>query len=219
MAKIRWTPGRLSSHPGPQGEYSVVRWTAPRSDRYAIEAVFLAIDEETTTDVHVLRGGRPLFKGLINLDGQGSQATYKQELALEKGDVLDFVVGRGDILSLVVGPRGSHVCDSTAIELLIAERGGRGRVWDLAKDVVDTMHAGNPHADSMGHADIWSFYTVEVRSPALHRPPFDLSSQAPSAREFVEELAGKGLSTSTATARAAVTVHFRLVLPWWQVVG
>jgi len=108
MAKIRWTPGRLSLHPGPKGEYSVVRWTAPESGRYDLEAVFLAIDEETTTDVHVLQGGQPLFKGMINLDGQGPQATYKRELAIEKGDTLDFVVGFGN---------GTYISDSTGLEV------------------------------------------------------------------------------------------------------
>ena len=29
-----WPPRQVALHPGPQGEYSVVRWTAPAADRY-----------------------------------------------------------------------------------------------------------------------------------------------------------------------------------------
>ena len=40
------------------------------------------------------------------------------------------------------------------------QAGRKARTWDLAKDVVDTVQAGNPHADSLGNAGVWSFYTI-----------------------------------------------------------
>ncbi|MGB2820910.1 MAG: hypothetical protein WBF17_08015, partial [Phycisphaerae bacterium] len=112
----------------------------------------------------------------------------------------DVAIQRGESLSLVVGRRGSHFCDTTVIELVVAEAGGKARTWDLARDVVDTIQAGNPHADSLGNADVWSFYTVEARSsparvPAVHQPPFALASEATTAKQFLKELAAKGLST------------------------
>jgi len=137
-------------------------------------------------------GPKVLLQGVI--DRGGAQAIPP---AADADKLASVAVQRGDTLSLVVGPRGNHICDSTAIELVVAERGAKARTWDLARDVVDTIHAGNPHADSRGNADVWSFYTVAVgaRPPAPHQPPFTLGSRATSAREFLEELAGRGLST------------------------
>ncbi|HAB15456.1 MAG TPA: hypothetical protein DCE44_03290, partial [Verrucomicrobiales bacterium] len=31
--------------------------------------------------------------------------------------------------------------------------------WNLAKDVSPNILAGNPHADSLGHAAVWHFYS------------------------------------------------------------
>ena len=70
-------------------------------------------------------------------------------------------VERGDLLSLVIDPRDrDHSCDSTHIEFVITEAGGKGRKWDLTADVVDSIQAGNPHADSQGNVAVWHFYTI-----------------------------------------------------------
>lgn len=122
MANIRWDPGRLSFHPGAKGEYSVVRFTAPDEGEYAIDATFLAIDKFTTTDVHVLHRGRSVFGGKIRLDGQGPQSWYKGKVSAIPGDQLDFVVGWGN---------GSHICDSTGLEVRI--KGPSGKTYDAAK--------------------------------------------------------------------------------------
>ena len=123
MAAIRWEPGRLSFHPGPKGEYSVVRWTAPGDGEHAVQADFLAIDPAATTDVQVLHNGRSLFKGLINIDGQGSRAAFQEKVAVAKGDTLDFVVGFGN---------GQHACDSTGLEVTL--RDDAGQAHDAAQE-------------------------------------------------------------------------------------
>jgi alpha-galactosidase len=116
LAQIRWDPGRLAFHPGPKGEYSVVRWTAAQAGEIAIDATFLAIDAQgTTTDVHVLHAGQALFAGWINLHDQGPKATYAGKVTVAKGDTLDFVVGWGN---------GTHVCDSTGLEVRLTGPGG-----------------------------------------------------------------------------------------------
>ena len=102
----------------------------------------------------------------------------------------------GDHLALVVGAKdGNHFCDTTVIELAIAEVGGQERLWSLAKDVLDSIHAGNPHADSLGHADVWHFYAVNAAQtssqPAASEPPFSLASNARTAKESVKELSAK----------------------------
>lgn len=120
-AGIVWDPGRLAFHPGPKGEYSVVRWTAPEAGEYALAAKFLAIDQNTTTDVHVLHAARPVWDGWIRLHDQGKEASYDGKLAVAAGETLDFVVGWGN---------GTHVCDSTGLEVRIT--GPSGTVWDAA---------------------------------------------------------------------------------------
>ena len=133
MANIRWEPGRLAFHPGPKGEYSVVRWTASEAGDYAVRAAFLAIDQDTTTAVHVLHGKRAVFDGKINLDGQGKQVEYDGRVTVAKGDTLDFVVGWGN---------GTHICDSTGLEIRLT--GPSGRAHDAAKEFHAEQNPGGP---------------------------------------------------------------------------
>ena len=123
MANIRWEPGRLAFHPGPKGEYSAVRFTAAEAGAYSVRAAFLAIDRSTTTDVHVLHAGRPVFDGAVNLGGQPKRIEYEGRISLAQGDHLDFVAGWGN---------GSHVCDSTGLEVRLAAPSGK--VHDAAAD-------------------------------------------------------------------------------------
>ncbi len=122
-AAIRWTPGRLAFHPGPKGEYSVVRWTAPVGGEYSLQGRFVAIDPIATTDVHVMSGGLSLFMDRINLGGRGATAGFERKLVAAKGESVDFVVGWGN---------GSHSSDSTGLEVVV--RGPGGGRFDAAKD-------------------------------------------------------------------------------------
>lgn len=123
LAAIEWDPGRLSFHPGPQGEYSAVRFTAPTAGKYQIRVRFLAIDQHTTTDVYVICGPRLLFEGRIRLDGKGPETTYEDTIGLQEGETVDFVVGFGN---------GSYVCDSTGLEVQITAPNGHR--YDAAKE-------------------------------------------------------------------------------------
>ena len=107
---ITWEPRSVSFHPGPHGEYSVVRFTAPATGDYRFDGAFAGIDEKTTTDVHVLGGGAAQFDGLINLGGQGRRAPFNGSVHLNAGEALDFAVGYGN---------GSYEYDSTGIEATV----------------------------------------------------------------------------------------------------
>lgn len=131
IANIRWEPGRLAFHPGPKGEYCVVRWTAPEAGEYAVQAAFLAIDKDTTTAAHILHGNRSVFDGRINLNGQGKRVEYDGRLTVAKGDTLDFVVGWGN---------GTHICDSTGLEIRLT--GPTGRTHDAAKEFYAEQNPG-----------------------------------------------------------------------------
>jgi hypothetical protein len=117
-----WPARQVALHPGPQGEYSVVRWTAPAADRYRIAAAFTGL-HQATTDVHLFHNGRSQFAALLNLGGNPNTATHTHELTLAKDDTLDFVVGWGN---------GHYGSDSTALTATIES--ATGRVFDLAAD-------------------------------------------------------------------------------------
>ena len=112
---ISWPAGGLAMHPGPDGEYSVLRWTAASAGKVAIEAVFTGIAERATTDVHVLHNGRPIHDGQINLGSAGNRDSFVGEIVVAHGDTLDCVAGYGN---------GSYGADSTGIAFTLRTADG-----------------------------------------------------------------------------------------------
>ena len=127
-----WPPRQVALHPGPRGEYSVVRWTAPATDRFAIAATFAGL-HKATTDVHILHNGRPQFDALLNVGGKPNMTTHTDEMTLAKGDTVDFVVGWGN---------GSYGSDSTALTATI--NSAASRVFDLAADFPRERNPAGP---------------------------------------------------------------------------
>lgn len=108
-------PGQVALHPGPDGEYSIIRWTAPQAGSYRITGNFTGLSgyngaPPTTTDVHVLRNGKPLFESFLNLHSKGNEAAFDVTPQLEAGDTVDFVVGFGN---------GSYGWDSTGLNVTL----------------------------------------------------------------------------------------------------
>ena len=79
--------------PGVNGEYGAVRWTAPADGDYTISAKFRGTGTFTTTDIHVLAAGKPVYDSFINLNGRGDECAYQATRQWPKGQTLDFVVG------------------------------------------------------------------------------------------------------------------------------
>ena len=113
---ITWPARTLALHPGPGGEYSVVRWKAPGDGKVEVRAEFAGIAERATTDVHVLHNGKSVFAGGVNVGGGGGQARFAGAIDVRAGDTLDFAVGWGN---------GSYGADSTSLALTIRESGGK----------------------------------------------------------------------------------------------
>jgi hypothetical protein len=103
-------PGAFVLHPGPSGEYSIVRWTAPKTMVVGIDVTFTGLVQDgasTTTDVHVRQyasdlsgdGGYDLpgAAAVLNLDGSPNTAHFKSDVVfpVAAGDVFDFMVGNG----------------------------------------------------------------------------------------------------------------------------
>lgn len=84
----------LLEHPGPAGEYAVLRWTSPVDQTVGVSAEFTAQDPHpTSTDVHLLLNGVSLLSGLIN--SASDTVSFLQAMSFKQGDKLDFAVGYG----------------------------------------------------------------------------------------------------------------------------
>jgi pimeloyl-ACP methyl ester carboxylesterase len=114
---ITFAPGQMSFHPGPNGERSVVRFTAPSAGDFAIDAAFDPADPTgTTTDVHVVKNGIALFDGNVSgTPASGTGEHYNAVLTLTAGDVIDFMVG--------FGADGAFYNDSTYLSVTISAPG------------------------------------------------------------------------------------------------
>ena len=109
---VQMAAGQLASHPGPSGEFSILRFTAPSAGNYSLATTFSGVDfggVGTSSDVQVLVDGVSYFGGLIN--GYGATQTFASVLALNVGSVVDFAVG--------FGSNGNWFDDSTGIDARI----------------------------------------------------------------------------------------------------
>lgn len=121
--------GSLLEHPGPGGEFCVIRWTAPETGKVAIRARFRPADPKATTDVHVLVAGRSVFDGRVEKDLP--EPSFEGEATVAKGETVDLVVGHGG---------NGHAFDSTYVEASI---GGNDPAAEFGADA-------NP-------AGVWSY--------------------------------------------------------------
>ncbi|MBE0544978.1 MAG: hypothetical protein IH623_26875, partial [Verrucomicrobia bacterium] len=88
-------PGGLTSYPGPNGEFCVIRFTAPDNGEYQVSGTFSGVDPlGTASSVYVLVNG-VTFYGFVNGYGAGSGPTFNLLVDLALGHSIDFVVGRG----------------------------------------------------------------------------------------------------------------------------
>jgi hypothetical protein len=111
-------PGQFFVHPGPVGQYSIARWTAPRAGTYSTHVTFAGIDVgPTTTDVHVQHNGVDIASGNINVADGGNAFRTNPSVDVAQGDTLDFAVGFG-------GNGFSN--DSTALDAVVCSASADG---------------------------------------------------------------------------------------------
>jgi hypothetical protein len=102
-------PNSTAFHPGPNGEFGIFRWTAPTAGLFSIHADFVGLGMRSTTDLHVLVDGVPVFSDAIN--GPGMTAAFDTLQPLVSGSTVDFAVGFGN---------GNYMSDTTGINATIA---------------------------------------------------------------------------------------------------
>jgi hypothetical protein len=193
----------LAMHPGADRDVAV-GWRSPVRASVRVQAsVAHAQQGGNGIEWWIVRETTAARKTLTHgtTEGTGSQRILVPGQAQ---DGVGVAVDPGDTISLVVGPKGPHQCDTVILDLVIAEVGGEGRVWNITSDVVGTIHAGNPHADGQGRANVWQCYCLTPAAPAPipAEPPIQLASDATSARKYIAELGGRKPATIRQRIRA-----------------
>jgi hypothetical protein len=79
-------------HPGPNGEYSILRFTVATAGKYFIKGAFVS-EGGNTTDVHVLFDGISVFDGLSDSGHLSTKFSFNQIFAANQ--TIDFAVGNG----------------------------------------------------------------------------------------------------------------------------
>ncbi|MCE9558032.1 MAG: PEP-CTERM sorting domain-containing protein [Armatimonadetes bacterium] len=100
---------QLALHPGPNGEYSILRYTAAAAGLYSVSAGFIGQDA-TTTDVHVLLNGVSIYDNTVS--GFGNSNAYAGTQSLLAGDTVDVRVGYGS--------NGSFFYDTTGVDFQVS---------------------------------------------------------------------------------------------------
>jgi hypothetical protein len=174
FSTIRMPPRSVAVHPSPTAGVAVA-WRSPVAGTVRVTGRVADADPNCGDGIEwVLQqrqagGVRSLASGAIPNGGA-------QLLAAGKGgDGLTGIdVQAGDTLLLVVLPKETYYCDTTVVELDVAERDGARRTWNLTQDLVpDPLEGGrgNPHGDRQGHADVWHFYDMAGSTPSAAAPP------------------------------------------------
>jgi len=100
------SPGEIAMEASNSGQYSLVRFVAPKAGKYLVNARFIGIHFGlSTTDVHVLKNDTSLFDADIEgyggdpkfhkIEGSNPTAKYSGKITLKANDTLTFAVGYG----------------------------------------------------------------------------------------------------------------------------
>ena len=144
-------PHSVAVHPSPK-QRVIIGWRSPVATTLRVEGVVQHAHPECGNGVEwtvELRRGSSRQR-LAAGTSQGSKE-------VKFGPLENIAVQPGDVMSVVISPRdGNHSCDMTAVDFNLSDS---ARTWNLAKDVSPNILAGNPHADSLGNAGVWHFYS------------------------------------------------------------
>jgi hypothetical protein len=156
-------PHSVAVHPSPKLS-AVVGWQSPVAGKLRVTAKIVHAHPECGDGVSFsleLRRGSTRQR-LASGIAQGAKEP--------KIEPVEISVKEGDLVSIAIGPRASHACDLTAVDLTLALG---DKTWDLAKDVSGDLLAANPHADRLGNKAVWHFYSEPIAgtlAPAIAIP-------------------------------------------------
>ncbi len=205
-------PRSVNVHPGPQSGV-LVAWNSPISGTVSIGGKVTDADPAGGDGIAWLlvhrnkAGASEIASGAFDNGGA-------QPFAIGKGaDNLKLIqVAKGDRIELQVLPKMSHTCDTTTVDWTI---NSADKTWDISRDLVENIHAGNPHPDSFGNPDIWSFEDMDASGELLK---LDGSSKAALAQWKVEQAASGAESAGSKVLAEKFAKEFNLVdarSPFW----
>jgi DNA-binding winged helix-turn-helix (wHTH) protein len=108
-------PNMFEMHPGPNGERSTLRWTAPAAGHFRAQGQFRGLNTNTlpgcrtSTDALVVHNSEIRFSD--NVEGYNIEKPFNLTFKVSKGDTIDFSVG--------YGANKNYECDSTGFSVMI----------------------------------------------------------------------------------------------------
>jgi hypothetical protein len=104
-------PTMFEMHPGPEGERSVVRWTAPADGLFRFQGQFRGINGSgyTSTDALVIENGS-IVRYSESIEGYNFEKPFDLTFKLTTGQTVDFSVG--------YGMNGKYEGDSTGFSVI-----------------------------------------------------------------------------------------------------
>ncbi len=180
-------PHSIAVHPSPKRRV-IIGWRSPVATTLRVEGVVQHAHPECGNGVEwtmELRRGSSRQR-LAAGTSQGAKE-------VKFGPLENLAVQPGDVISVVIGPRdGNHSCDMTAVDFNLSDG---TRIWNLGKDVSPNILAGNPHADSLGNASVWHFYSEPDKAggaePVLPTGSLLAKWQSSASIEEKQKLAGE----------------------------
>ncbi|MCI0536856.1 MAG: hypothetical protein L0Z50_16690 [Verrucomicrobiales bacterium] len=95
---LSFPDGSIDFHPGADGAFSVLRWTAPSAASVSIIGQFMSAEAlswpASTSDVHIQKNAGSFFDGAIN-GNIGVVLPFSETILVVAGDTIDFAVGWG----------------------------------------------------------------------------------------------------------------------------
>ncbi len=174
LGTVTVPPRCVMVHPGPRSGVAV-GWRSPISGKISVRGKVTDADAMCGNGIdwaidHVADGAlQRLAAGAFPNGGKQDFADARNASSL-----LAIDVHAGDFVQVAVYPKGDYSCDSTVVDLEIAEVGPTPRAWNLTRDILPDVLAdgkGNPHADSMGNPAVWQFYEVPDEKPVSPMQP------------------------------------------------
>jgi len=162
--KLEKIPGTVPAHavavhPLPK-EFVAVVWRSPLTGSVKVEARIQHSHPSCGNGVAWFLEQRRGERAAVVAEGEvelGKGATPAAKIVkVEKGDSLILAID---------AKNGDHVCDLTEIAFTVTGTEKPGTVWNLSSDINANIGDGNPHADTHGNKETWSFVRGASRSP------------------------------------------------------
>jgi len=93
---ITFPVDELLLHPGFDGNFAIVRWTAPEDGLYHLGTTFTSRYDPGDNEIYVVVDGSSVFHDTVHgpsIDPSQQSTTYTATLFLDSGTTIDFLVG------------------------------------------------------------------------------------------------------------------------------